>query len=142
MRKLSKRMTNAYAHDIFRIMAQELRMKNTWRKYANDVIIVRQVLGDSASDQTKLALDSIKHSQAAFEKYVRLVDEEGKVLDPASSGAKPKPILNAADWANALRTLPRVFELLDSHFMPIYAPLKIQADAELRSRSEQNVVSR
>lgn len=137
MQDLGHTLSRQYALDIFRILATELRTKNPWRSLVKDVLMFGEILdpnNPTLDQQVKETLESIRASQENFEKYVLLVTDENQFLDPASSGARPKDIHDAADWAAAIRTLPRVYALLDSHVFPLMKSLRSRVDEKLRMR--------
>ena len=130
MDDLSKTMTAAYARDIFKILAQELRFKNPWEGLARSTLVLGEASREDreADGIVRETLKAIKESQERFEHYVELVVESEDFLEPMSSGATPQPIKNAADWAEAIRTLPRVFAMLDSHVAPLMQALRTRVD--------------
>lgn len=134
MDDMARTMTAAYARDIFKIMAQELRFKNPWERLVRNAIVLGDALRGQPhvlGDLIRETLQAIKESQERFEHYVQLVVESDQFLEPMSSGAKPEPIVTAADWAKAIRTLPRVFAMLDSHVAPLMQELRTRVDKQI-----------
>jgi hypothetical protein len=125
----------AYARDVFKLIAQQLRATDPWRTASNDVMVLVDILGSKWYDRAKIALVAVRDSKREFEKYYSFVTEESLYRDPASSGTTPKQIITAPDWAQAIRTLPRVYELLDSHYTPIYTSMMTEANIILSKKA-------
>jgi hypothetical protein len=119
MRRAFLEIICAHALDIFKMMVAEMRLKDAWKKYTTDATI----LGVYLKENVENLLEIVRHSRENFEKYVRLVVDERKFLDPISGAVKPTDIKNAKDWAVAIRTLAQVVKLMDSHFLPQYEAL-------------------
>jgi len=133
---ISEKISQAYARDVFKLIAQQLRATDPWRTASNDVMVLVDVLGPKWNDRAKIALLAVRDSKREFEKYYSFVAEESLYRDPASSGTAPKPIKTAPDWAQAIRTLPRVYELLDSHYTPIYTTMLAEANIVLSKKAK------
>ena len=121
-------ITQVYARDIFKLMAQELRLKNPWLKASNDVMVLREKLGRKWNHQANVALRAVSESKREFEKYYTAVVELSMYKDPASSGTEAKAIKSAPNWAQAILTLPRVYQLMESHYRPSYNEMRIAVD--------------
>lgn len=118
---------DSYAADIFRILVQEVRIRNPWRKTALDAAFLSKVLPESAKAEVRGVLQAVKDSKAQFEHYVSGVLNLRQIVDPASSGSPPTLIRNAGDWATAIRLINRSVELLENHTRPKLEQLQAMA---------------
>jgi len=134
-KNMIKTITQTYARDVFKLLAQELRLKNPWKTASENVMVLLEVLGQEWNDRAKIALKAVRDSKREFEKYYKLVEKDSLYRDPASSGTPEKPIKTAPDWAQAIRTLPRVYLLLESHYTPIYTIMEKAANAKLSDKN-------
>ena len=134
MENMIETITQTYARDLFKLLAQELREKNPWKTAFENVMVLLEVLGQEWNDRAKIALIAVRDSKREFEKYYYMVEKDSLYRDPASSGTPGKPIKTAPDWAQAIRTLPRVYKLLESHYTPIYTIMEKAANAKLAEK--------